>query len=216
MAKNEYFKKALSDFAFDMAGGGAIRHLADKGYTVNQILKELHFAVPVEKVRQTVWDRLKEQQILLLHEPGINTVQGKAVFVEERTKFGKTSFRRVVIPGEDAKQIRWKKIIYTAGQDRDLRTLLSVKCLENKWKPAYMSCDFGVLEREDVRRYQKLLELLDERQREYVEGLPWICQRVYHRMDSRMTEIAGRLSLEEGYKADFYFMELEEKIIVGM
>jgi len=35
--KQEYFKKSLSDFTFDMASGGAIRHLADRGYTVEQI-----------------------------------------------------------------------------------------------------------------------------------------------------------------------------------
>ena len=29
MAENKYFQKALTDFAFDMASGGAIRHLAD-------------------------------------------------------------------------------------------------------------------------------------------------------------------------------------------
>ena len=35
--QQKYLKKALSDFTFDVASGGAIRHLADRGYTVQEI-----------------------------------------------------------------------------------------------------------------------------------------------------------------------------------
>ena len=38
--KEGYFEAALSDFAFDVAAGGAIRHLVDRGYSVGQIVKE--------------------------------------------------------------------------------------------------------------------------------------------------------------------------------
>ena len=58
MAEKEFFHKALADFAFDVASGGAIRHLADRGYTAKQIAGELDFSVPFEKVRQAVWDHL--------------------------------------------------------------------------------------------------------------------------------------------------------------
>ena len=34
MSENRYFQKALSDFTYDAASGGAIRHLTDTGYTV--------------------------------------------------------------------------------------------------------------------------------------------------------------------------------------
>ena len=44
--EQEYFKKALSDFALDAASGGAIRHLADRGYTANQIVRMLDFPTP--------------------------------------------------------------------------------------------------------------------------------------------------------------------------
>ena len=35
----KYFEAALSDFVFDVAAGGAIRHLVDRGYSVEQMMK---------------------------------------------------------------------------------------------------------------------------------------------------------------------------------
>ena len=45
-----YFEAALSDFVFDVAAGGAIRHLTDRGYSVEQIMRELSYPVPRIKV----------------------------------------------------------------------------------------------------------------------------------------------------------------------
>lgn len=214
MAENKYFNQALSDLAFDLAGGGAIRHLADKGYTVKQILKELNCALPEERVRQAVWDRLVEQKVLLLEEPGAGTEKGKAVFVEERGKFGKTSFRRVVVPAEQSREIHWAKTTCLVENGTDFRKLFAGKCLENGSKTAYVSCDFGVWERKEPGRYRKLLELLEMRQREYIEGLPWVGKRVYHQMDARMAEIAGRIFGAGQCEGICYFMGLEEKMVI--
>ncbi len=41
--ENGYFNEALSNFTKDFAYGGAIRHLVDKGYTVDRIVKEFNF-----------------------------------------------------------------------------------------------------------------------------------------------------------------------------
>lgn len=215
MAEHEYFNQALSDLAFDLAGGGAIRHLTDKGYTVKQILQELDCALPMERVRQAVWDRLVEQGVLLLDEPGTGTNQGKAVYVEERGKFGKTSFRRVRASGNVSKEIEWEKTVYKAGEGTDFRTLLAGKCLENGSRTAYAACDFGAWSREEPGRYQELLELLTVRQQEYIEGLPWIQRRVYHRMDARMTEIAGRMFGSGQCEGICYFMEKKEKLFIA-
>lgn len=46
MSEQDYFKNALSDFTFEAACGGAIRHLADLGYTVSQIKEQLAFPLP--------------------------------------------------------------------------------------------------------------------------------------------------------------------------
>ena len=60
---NKYFQKALSDFTYNAASGGAIRHLTDVGYTVKQIMEELAFPTPYERVQKGVWERLIETGI---------------------------------------------------------------------------------------------------------------------------------------------------------
>ena len=65
----KYFEKALADFAVDFASGGAIRVLADKGYTVRQIKERLDFPLSMEKVRELVWKHYVDSQVILLEEP---------------------------------------------------------------------------------------------------------------------------------------------------
>ena len=48
MSEQDFFKSALADFTFEAASGGAIRHLADLGYTVKQITEQLSFPTPCE------------------------------------------------------------------------------------------------------------------------------------------------------------------------
>ncbi len=212
MEERNYFQKALSDFAFDVAGGGAIRHLADRGFTAKQIAAELDFALPFAKIQTTIWDHLVKQKTILLEEPGSGAPAQKAVFVEERGKFGKKSFRRVAVSDEaGAKKICWIQ----KEAARDPMGYLCEKRRENGRETAYLSCDFGVLQQKDAKQYRMLLGLLDERQREYLEGLPWIGRRVYHRLDARMWEIAGNMVLRNAYTGCFYFGGTGEKICVA-
>lgn len=62
--KNGYFEQALSDFVFDMAIGGAIRHLTDRGYSVDQIMDQLEFPTSRERVEKTVYRHLTETGML--------------------------------------------------------------------------------------------------------------------------------------------------------
>ena len=50
MAENDYFREALSGFTFEAAGGGAIRHLADLGCTVDEIETQLLYPISHNKV----------------------------------------------------------------------------------------------------------------------------------------------------------------------
>ena len=78
----------------------------------------------------------------------------------------------------------------------------------------------------DVRREQAL-QGLEERQREYIQGLPWEGKVVYHRLDCRMREITVRLYGMEGHPEGYhdrgrvygescYFMETEEKVRISL
>lgn len=66
---NTYFQDALSDFVHDAASGRAIRHLVDIGFTTAQIMDELVYPTPFEKVQRTVTRYLKETGILLEELP---------------------------------------------------------------------------------------------------------------------------------------------------
>lgn len=97
MSQPDYFKNALANFTHEAASGGAIRHLTDLGCTVDQITKQLTFPTPRERVRRQVWERLLDTGVILLEEPGSGKQREKAVYVEERDPYGRTSFRRVAL-----------------------------------------------------------------------------------------------------------------------
>lgn len=60
--ENSYFNEALSNFAKDFAYGGVIRHLVDKGYTAERIIREFHYPISRESVEKIVEDHLKSKE----------------------------------------------------------------------------------------------------------------------------------------------------------
>jgi len=50
------FNKALSNFINDAAVGGAIRHLADLGYSISQISDSLDYPLPKDKIASIIWE----------------------------------------------------------------------------------------------------------------------------------------------------------------
>ena len=59
--ENSYFNEALSNFAKDFAYGGAIRHLVDKGYTADRIIRDFHYPISRESMEKIVEDHLKNK-----------------------------------------------------------------------------------------------------------------------------------------------------------
>lgn len=59
---NDYFNDALNNFTTDFAYGGAIRHLVDKGYTVDMIIKEFHYPLKRENIEKIVNDYLDKKK----------------------------------------------------------------------------------------------------------------------------------------------------------
>lgn len=215
---NQYFQKALADFTYDAASGGAIRHLADVGYTVKQIMEELAFPTPYERVQKEVWERLVETGALLIKEPG-GGIGGtkKVTFVQDYDRFGKVSFRRVEEAQDEWEAICWKECHMHTGISgfAKLAALLGDKKRQNGEARSYMTCDFGEAAERRPERLQAMMQVLEGRQREYLAGLPWTGERVYHRLDSRMTEILLRLCEAGEYEGNCYFMETGDKILIG-
>lgn len=99
------FNKALSNFIHDAASGGAIRHLADQGYSISEIAKRLDYPTPKETIAQVMWDYYVNIGKICLEEP--KTTHDKVSFVKEQDEYGRVSFRRVTetIDNSDKKYV---------------------------------------------------------------------------------------------------------------
>lgn len=211
-----FFQKALTNFTHEAASGGAIRHLADRGYTVEQIAGMLDFPVPYREVQQAVWEHFVKKGVILLEEPGSVSRKEKAVYVREYDKFGKPSFRRVM----EAETPRyglvesWTKlqIDYRDIPGERLSALLLGEKEENGEEASYLSWDFGAAAKTSPETYRTMLLSLPERQRPYISGLPWEARRVYHRLDDRMAEILLCLCKAGQYQGECYFLKTQKMI----
>ena len=213
MSKQDYFRNALSDFTYETASGGAIRHLADLGYTVRQICDRLTYPTPYERVRRTVWQHLIDTKVVLTEEPGSGREQGKKTYTVAHNKYGRASFRLEKTPaGGEPGLIRWKELRYSEQQCGSLAVYLAEKCSANGENAAYISCDFGLQGRRDKEKYEEAMQALNERQREYISGLLWEEKTCYHRLDRRMREIVVKLYAASLYQGYCFFLKSGEKV----
>lgn len=214
VSEQSYFQNALSNFTHEVASGGAIRHLTDLGYTAKQIAGQLDYPTPFSRVRQDVWQRLIETDVILLEEPGSGKKE-KTSYVREHDKFGRSSFRRVVeAAGEENAPVCWREIHVEREGERFPR-ILQEKFDENGEACSYVSCEFGLLAYREPGHFQRLLQLLEKEHREYVEGLPWKTGRVYHRLNNRMRSILLRLYESGEYSGICFFIKTGDKLYFG-
>lgn len=209
--EESYFQNALGNFTYEVASGGAIRHLTDLGYTVQQIYEQLYFPTPLERVSRGVWERLLETEVILPQEPG-SAPGMKADYVREYDPYGKASFRKVMKTTEGASVKHWKELKTDCGDMETLRSLFLHKIAQNGEEQSYTACRFGLLMHREPQRFHELLEALDKCSREYVEQLPWEAKWVYHRLNPRMQEILLTLSAKGLWQGDCYFLKTEERL----
>lgn len=242
MDKPGYFQTALSNFATDVACGGAIRHLTDIGYTLDQIVERLDYPAPRAKVQRIMMSYLYESGVLLREEPSAALFAGREAFIQEQDAYGRRSIRRIDIDHNsqfevtkapdstrmsqnekrlEKREILWKEFIYQDKRDGKLTELLYRKCKENGESYSYASCDFGFLNidqdgynahKEDKMRAQKLMACLNNRQQDYLKGIHWEPSVVYHRLNQRMLEIVGKLYEAGVYSGTCYFAVSQEKV----
>ncbi len=235
MDKPNYFQSALSSFVTEAACGGAVRHLADLGYTLDQIVARLDYPAPRTKVQRIMMEYLYESHVLLREEPPKSWPVGKAQYIQEQDAYGRRTMRKIrndyisqfemtdvpemtVLP---QKPFLWKELVYDRGRDGKLTELLHRKCKENGESLSYISCPFGELdidpdsrngERRNTKTVEEVMSCLNGRQREYLQGIRWDQPVLYHRLDQRMREIAGKLYEAKVYGGVCYFIAIQEKI----
>ena len=88
------FNKALSNFVHDVASGGAVRHLADSGYSISEIAAQLDYPLTKEKIAKVMWEHYINTGKICTEEP--KETHEKVSFVKEQDAYGKTTFRKVV------------------------------------------------------------------------------------------------------------------------
>lgn len=218
MQEGAWFQKALRDFTRETANGGAIRHLADLGYTVEEIRRELAFPASYESVGNMVWKHLLDTGVVLCEDPRERRAAAlRAEFVREYDRYGKPSFRRVAkdVSTDDAGRpiVKWRERRLSQGEE--LGAFLRDQTAENGVENSYLSCDFGEMRAKEPGRYEEMLQMLEKRQREYVEGLPWEKGRVYYRLTPGMTEIALRLCQAGIYRGICCFLKTGEWVEIG-
>ena len=97
MDETNYFQTALSGFVTEAACGGAVRHLTDIGYTLDQIVDRLDYPAPRARVQRIMMTYLYESRVLLLEEPSAELFAPKEQFVQEQGSYGSRSFRKTII-----------------------------------------------------------------------------------------------------------------------
>ena len=210
MPEQSYFQNALSNFTHEAASGGAIRHLTDLGYTAKQIMEQLDFPTPFARVQKEIWQRLLDTNVILLEEPG-RVKNKKAAYIREYDKYGRASFRKVVEQDEKKEnEMSWRKQSLCGKTQDMVSKLIQAKIVENGEGSSYVACNFGLLNKREPERFDQILQNLDTELKEYIEGLPWERQRVYHRMDVRMTKIWLLLKESEGCFGECYFLKTKE------
>ena len=153
------FNKALHDFAFDVAGGAAIRHLVNLGYSVSEIKQKLDFPLSEKQIGQAVWKHLVENGVICLEDPKDHIINEKVSYVTCKGEYGRTYFKRVV----EKQEI-----------DRNIQ---------------YLKCEFGKMRYKDRAGFEAKVARLNQEDQEYINNMPWPLQTVWHRQDDRIVRI---------------------------
>ena len=60
--EGEYFQAALHRFIKENANGGAIRHLADRGLSAEEIKEHLDFPMDLSEIKQIMEEHLAQEE----------------------------------------------------------------------------------------------------------------------------------------------------------
>ena len=83
---------------------------------------------------------------------------------------------------------------------------------------SYVSCPFGGMKHKQEEKLEQLLSCLTSREKDYILGIPWDKEMMYHQLNRRMREISIQLALSSDRDSDmkftFYFLKSQRKIEV--
>jgi hypothetical protein len=197
------FRDALTNLTYDVASGDAIVHLAKQGYLPQEIKEMLDFPTSYERVQESFWKYLVDEKIIVEEKCELGKRREKVNFVTDYDSYGHKSLRRVVEyeNGDLAKNIDdFLHSTYTQAADGNFADFLK-KLSESE---TYVSCDFGM-------RRENAFDVLTDREKLYMEGIPWKRKLVWHRLDKRMLKILPVL-YEMSYHGILVSLKKEKQI----
>ncbi len=215
---NKHFEKALSDMKDNFAGRDGIKHLADLGYSMQEIRENLDFPFPMDKIGRVLWDYYVSNETILLKAPGSGAGSVNSRYIRKTDSYGKQSFIKVTEESSEAQQITWKKAVFKnnhdifqtpfIGESHAFKTFLESNSTGG---PDYVSLDLGRLKSRKSTEWVSFLSLLSEDTREYIEFMPWekSITSVYHLIDERMTRVLSRLE-KTGYMPGVFYFALRD------
>lgn len=86
---------------------------------------------------------------------------------------------------------------------------------KNDKDSSYMQCPFGRWLQENQTEYLDQLSCLTGREKEYISGVPWHGDIMYHRLNDRMLEIGIELAVHSSLELKFYFLTSRDIMIVN-
>jgi DNA-binding transcriptional MerR regulator len=202
---DKIFQDALANFTHTVASLGAITHLADLGYTPQEIKTMLDFPTPYERIQETFWKHLVEKRIIVEEKSDLAKRKENVHFVTDQDAYGRKSFRKVVefeeneLPPADFDTFR--QVTYDPARQGSFADFLKDRCDAD----SYVSCDFGL-------RRDSYMEPLTEKQRLYMEGVPWKRKIVWHQLDPRMMSIIITLKEQSSYHGTILLLRDKEQI----
>jgi hypothetical protein len=202
---DKFFRDALANFTYSAASGDAIEHLAEHGYMPQEIQKMLDFPTPYQRVQETFWKYLVEKKIIVEEKSQLGKKREESHFVTDYDSYGRKSFRKVVEHEEGESSAAdvdtFHQVTYTPATHGMFASFLKECCTFE----TYVSCDFGLLT-------ESFLEPLTEKQRLYMEGVPWKRKIVWHLLEQRMMEILPVLYEQSSYHGMLLLLQKKEQV----
>lgn len=103
-------------------------------------------------------------------------------------------------------------ILLKDAKPAQFASILSEYLSKDGEENSYVSCPFGMIRRDREARLARITACLTAREREYLLGIPWKMQIMYHRLNSRMWEISLQMAAHSDIEMKFYFLK-SRKII---
>lgn len=142
-------------------------------------------------------------------------------FPTPRVRVEKTVYKHMIDTGILLEELplagkELQTLVLKNPSEAKLCLVLRERIDRNGEERSYISCPYGMVQRDRDMRLGRMLACLTSREREYILGLPLPERMMYHRLNSRMLEIGVQLAVHSETEVRFYFLHSREAISVEM